>query len=408
MGAATKIRRVKVTIDENKCRECGFCLEVSICHSPDECVGCLSCYWACPYEARVLRETVEDVETVKITIDDKVFEVPSGITVKRALELCGYTFGIAPSEGDLYSPCGTGGCWACAVEINGELERSCITPVREGMSINTDVSLREPLRIVHGPQPHTVGGKATPWSEKRKGRYIEVAIWVAGCNLRCPQCQNYHVTYDNSSAPLTPREAARLLTYYRREYGVNGLAISGGEPTLNRRWLIEYFRALKELNPDPEARLHLDSNGTLLTPDYIDELVDAGCNNIGVEPKGARVETFMKITGISDRELASRYLKTAWEAIKYIADNYADEVYLGVGIPYNSAFMTLEEVAEIGDKIASINPEIQVCVLDYFPTFRRRDIKRPSPLEMLRVKRILNGCGLKYVIVQTSVGHVGP
>ena len=57
------------------------------------------------------------------------------------------------------------------------------------------MSGREPLRIVHGPEPHTVGGKATPWSEKRKGRYIEVAIWVAGCNLRCPQCQNFHVTY---------------------------------------------------------------------------------------------------------------------------------------------------------------------------------------------------------------------
>ncbi|RLE71619.1 MAG: radical SAM protein, partial [Thermoprotei archaeon] len=159
---------------------------------------------------------------------------------------------------------------------------------------------------------------------------------------------------------------------------------------------------------DPEARLHLDSNGTILTPDYIDELVEAGCNNIGVEPKGARVETFMEITGVRDRELAEKYLRTAWNAARYIADNYADKVYLGIGIPYNPAFMSLEEIYEIGYKIASINPEIQVCVLDYFPTFRRRDIKRPRPIQMIKVKRILNEAGLKHVIVQTSLGHIGP
>lgn len=27
--------------------------------------------------------------------------------------------------------------------------------------------------------------------------YGEVVIWVAGCNLRYPQCQNYRITYDN-------------------------------------------------------------------------------------------------------------------------------------------------------------------------------------------------------------------
>jgi len=143
-------------------------------------------------------------------------------------------------------------------------------------------------------------------------KYVEVAIWAAGCNLRCKSCQNYTVTYNNSSTPYTPYEAAKLVTYYRRLYGVNGMAISGGEPTLNRRWLIEYFKELRKLNPDREARLHLDSNGTILTSDYIDELIEAGVNNIGVEPKGLRLETFMDITGVTDRRLAELYLETSW------------------------------------------------------------------------------------------------
>ena len=208
---------------------------------------------------------------------------------------------------------------------------------------------------------------------------------------------------------MSPEDAASLVTVARRHYGVDRMAISGGEPTLNRSWLIQFFKELRRLNPDPHARLHLDSNGTILTPDYIDELVlEAHVTDIGIEPKGLTTETFMRITAVKDKTLAERYLETSWRAIKYVADNYIDRVFLGVGLPYNKALISLDEVAHFGEKLASIDPNIQLCVLDYFPTFRRRDIKRPRPAEMLKVKRILEDSGLKTVIVQTSIGHIGP
>jgi pyruvate formate lyase activating enzyme len=146
-----------------------------------------------------------------------------------------------------------------------------------------------------------------------------------------------------------------------------------------------------------------------LTRDYIDELIlDSGITDIGIEPKGIRAETFMKITGIKDRGLAKRYQRTQWQAIRYVVDNYLDKVFLGVGLPYNSYFMDTDEVFEFGARLAGVDPKVQVCVLDYFPTFRRREIKRPSAEEMMRVKRTLNDAGLKTVIVQTSRGHFGP
>jgi pyruvate formate lyase activating enzyme len=144
------------------------------------------------------------------------------------------------------------------------------------------------------------------------------------------------------------------------------------------------------------------------SPDYVDELVEAGCNNIGIEPKCVRVETYMRITGIRDRELAENYLSTAWRAVEYVYGNYRDRVYLGVGLVYNRALVSMEEIAEAGDRIASIDPNIQVTVLDYFPTFRRRWLRRPSLSEMLEVKRVLEERGLRTVIVQTELGHVGP
>ena len=400
-------RHYIVKLDYEKCAHCGFCTTVNTCHSLNMCIGCLSCYWACPYEARILVESILDVDnSVTIYVDDKPFKVPRNITVAKALEYIGFKFN-PPGFKRPSLACKTGGCWACTLLINGELERACITPVKENMRIKLNIEGYKPLRIVHGPEPHVVGGKGTPWWEVNYIDYVEAAIWVAGCNLRCPQCQNYHVTYDNVSTPMTPDEAAKLVVYCHRKHHTRGIAISGGEPTINREWLIEFFKNVTK-RVDVKVRRHLDSNGTTLTPDYIDELVESGCNNIGIEPKCARVETYMKITGISDRELAEKYLETAWEAAEYIYTNYRDKVYLGIGLVFNRELVSLEEIAKAGDKIASIDPKIQVTVLDYFPTFRRRWLKRPLVSEMLEVKRILEERGLKTVIVQTERGHIGP
>lgn len=400
------MRFFRVRVDHDKCEHCGFCSTVSTCKSGRYCIGCLACYWACPHEARVIEVLEEERRHIRVSINGVEYSVPEGITVAKALEIIGFSFSPPGSKG-VSIACGTGGCWACAVVINGSLERSCITPIRDGMRISTDIEGREPLRIVHGPSPHTVGGKATPWWEVDYVSYVEAAIWVAGCNLRCPQCQNYTVTYDNTTKPLTPREAAKAVVECHRIYGTKGVAISGGEPTLNRRWLIDFFREVSKL-VDHKVRRHLDSNGTLLTPDYIDELVEAGCNNIGVEPKCLHIDTYMNITGLKDRNLAAKYLETSWKAIEYIYERYSDKVYLGVGLVYNKQLITLEEIAKAGSRIASIDRRIQVTVLDYFPTFRRRNLKRPSVNEMLKVKRVLEEQGLETVIVQTEIGHIGP
>ncbi len=394
----------RVEIDYDKCRGCNFCLDK--CYSPDFCTGCLACYYACPNQARYIVRRLEKRKLVTIYVEDAAYKVPEGITVLEALRRVGLSLN-PPGKHNPSVACRTGGCWACAVLIDGKVERACITPVRDGMKISLDVRGVEPRRIVHGPSPHTVGGKATPWYEVDYVRYVEVAIWVAGCNLRCPQCQNYAITYENRERPLTPEEAARLVLAMWDAYRTPGVAISGGEPTLNRSWLVKYFQILSSKLPE-KVRRHLDSNGTLLTPDYIDELIEAGCNNIGVEPKCVQPETYMKITGISDRDLALKYLNTAWRAIEYICERYLDKVYLGVGLVYNPKLISLDEVAEAGRKIASINPDIQVVVLDYFPAFRRRDLTRPSVREMLKVKKILEDQGLRCVIVQTKIGHVGP
>jgi len=346
---------------------------------------------------------------VSIKLDGKMVKVPEGITVKRALEISGCKITKYPEKGSLFAPCEVGGCWSCAVEINNELKPTCITPVTKELKVNTElVQDYPPKRIVHGFSGHTVGGVGTPYWLKGRHGYIESACFASGCNLRCPQCQNWETTYSAQGKPLTPREAAELMTVARKKFGVDRMAISGGESTLNRRWLVEYVAELKRLNSDPNARIHVDTNTTILSRDYIDKLVEAGMTDIGPDLKGYYPETFMQITAIEDKLMAERYLNTAWDAVQYLIERYKDSVFTGVGIPYNKELIPPQEIELIGERLYEIDPEIQVCVLDYRPEFKRLDLIKPHFNEMVKIHKILTSKGLKTVLCQTEYGHIGP
>ena len=406
--------------NSKECKDCGFCMEYFSCPGVGKpsidrfetaCIDCGICLVACPYQAVERIPDTVPRKDVRIRVDGEDFVVPERVTVKRALELLGLEFGEFPGGTEIFAPCGTGGCFACAMVIDGEVRPACVTAVHDGMVISLDLpGGYVPLRRVSGFQPHSVGGVGTPWWVKKSGRtWIEVACFAHGCNLRCPQCQNYTVTYGNVAPDLTPLEAAATLTAQRRKYGVDRIAISGGEPTLNRAWLIRFFEELRRLNSDDRARLHLDTNATILTREFVDRLVEAGMTDVGPDLKGLRTDTFMRIGGIVDGKLARKYLENAWSVTEYVIDRYFPEpLFVGVGIPYNRYLITLEEVREMGEKIASVNPEVQVCLLDYFPTFRRLGMEKPSVAEMGRAREMLVETGLKTVLAQTTIGYLGP
>ncbi|MEM1739176.1 MAG: radical SAM protein [Candidatus Methanomethylicaceae archaeon] len=390
-----------IITEKYECINCNSCKEIISCPGEwKECFGCMACYLTCPYEVVKIKER-ELKNEVKIIVNGESFHVPEKITIKKALEIIGYKFGKFIGEGEIFAPCETGGCYSCAIEVDGKIKPSCITGIYEGMKINTNVDKK--LRLIHGWMGHPVGGVGTPWWLKERRKYIETAAFACGCNLRCPQCQNWTTTYNSKIKPLSPEEAAIIMTKTRKLYGVNRIAISGGECTLNKEWLIEYIKNLRKLNPD--GRIHVDTNATILTKDYIDELIEVGMTDIGIDLKGFYLDTFMKITGLKDKELAKKYHETSWNSFKY-AINY--EIFVGIGIPYNKDLISMEEMAKIGEEIYKINNEVQVCVLDYRPEFRRMNISRPSFDEMMEIWKLFKSIGLKTVICQTIYGHIGP
>jgi pyruvate formate lyase activating enzyme len=409
---------MRVKILPRKCSNCGQCSLV-ICPGGDvqrtlqkgNCMGCGACLLACPEEALQLVEEPINISKQDSARKRKVYvnkiDVKVSGLIKDALNAAGIETCKFPPEKEnkgVFMPCDTGGCWACAVLVDGNYALSCLTPLYENMQIQV-LENPPPLRVVSGFGAHTVGGVGTPHQLKKLREPVEVVCFTHGCNLHCPQCQNYQMAFTAAGHLMESDETAQILMGLKGQYQVNRVALSGGESTLNREWLLEVIQAIRDR--DKDVHIHIDTNGTILTTDYIDSLVRAGMTEVGVDLKALRTSTFMGITDLSDEKLAKKYLKTAWKSVKYITDHYSG-VFLGLGIPYKLALISREEVEEMGYRISSINENVQVCLLDYRGEFRRKSLALPSFQEMMEIKDILNRTGLKTVIAQTPEGHIGP
>jgi pyruvate formate lyase activating enzyme len=77
-------------------------------------------------------------------------------------------------------------------------------------------------------------------------------------------------------------------------------------------------------------------------------------------------------------KLGRNWVTTA-QAVEGIAATHSDPGFLGVGTPYNRELVDLDEVEAFGRRLARIDPEVQLCVLYHFPTYRQKTQRRPRP-----------------------------
>lgn len=96
------------------------------------------------------------------------------------------------------------------------------------------------------------------------GRIASLVFW-GGCNLTCPFCHNPALVLDPEACPdLDP--AALLADLAERKSFIDGVVVSGGEPTVNSG-LLPFLEAVKAL----DLAVKLDTNG--LAPELIAELI---------------------------------------------------------------------------------------------------------------------------------------
>ena len=93
-------------------------------------------------------------------------------------------------------------------------------------------------------------------------------IFLPGCNFRCPMCHSPHLVGLGEDLETVPLES--VLEHVTANRGwIDGLAITGGEPTL-QPGIIE----LLELLRGREVPVKLDTNGS--RPDVLEEILQRG------------------------------------------------------------------------------------------------------------------------------------
>ena len=97
---------------------------------------------------------------------------------------------------------------------------------------------------------------------------ICATVFTGGCNFKCPFCHNSPLVLSANSLPVI--NESEVLDYLNKRKGVlDGVCVSGGEPTLQKD-LPAFIEKIKNLN----FSVKLDTNGT--APDLIKTLNENG------------------------------------------------------------------------------------------------------------------------------------
>ena len=96
---------------------------------------------------------------------------------------------------------------------------------------------------------------------------VACTVFLNGCNFACPFCHNSHLLSPQSNAVLTAEE---LLSFLKRRKGIlDGVCISGGEPTIHPE-LLELLGSIKAQG----YLIKLDTNGS--HPEILRSALDEG------------------------------------------------------------------------------------------------------------------------------------
>lgn len=120
--------------------------------------------------------------------------------------------------------------------------------------------------------------------------HLACTVFTAGCNFRCPFCQNASLVLP-SKVISQYREEEILNFLSSRKHILEGLCISGGEPTMQPD-LTDFIRKVKSMG----YSVKLDTNGThpkLLRELIEDQLIDM----VAMDIKNSK-ESYPKTSGI--------------------------------------------------------------------------------------------------------------
>lgn len=180
--------------------------------------------------------------------------------------------------------------------------------------------------------------------------HVAATVFTGGCNFRCPFCHNGLLVLNSKGQPVIPE--AEVLSFLEKRRGIlEGVCVTGGEPTLQRE-LGAFLGRLKSMG----YLVKLDTNGS--RPQVLRELLEGQLLDYIAMDVKASWNNYAAAAGVKDLELES--LRESVELLKRsgIPCEFRTTVVKGIH--------TLEEFEEIGRMLEG-------CQAYYLQGFRESD-----------------------------------
>ncbi len=120
---------------------------------------------------------------------------------------------------------------------------------------------------------------------------VAAIVFTQGCNFRCPFCHNVELVKGQPSIGAVPDESEILKLLESRAGKLDGVVITGGEPTIQKD-LATFCSRVKSMG----YAVKLDTNGS--NPDRIEELIRAGAVDFLAMDIKAPLYLYTKLVGV--------------------------------------------------------------------------------------------------------------
>lgn len=134
------------------------------------------------------------------------------------------------------------------------------------------------------------------------GPGIRFVVFLKGCKLRCLFCHNPETWNVDNALEITSEELLRKILKYRHYYVDGGVTFSGGEPLLQKDFLIDILKKCKKVH----LNTAIDTSGVGIG-DY-DEILKY-TDLVILDIKAIDEESYQKITGSTMAEF-NKFLNT--------------------------------------------------------------------------------------------------
>lgn len=170
-------------------------------------------------------------------------------------------------------------------------------------------------------------------------------VFTQGCNFRCRYCHNPELVYPHLFAePVAEEEIYSFLK--RRQGTLEGVVVSGGEPTLHED-LPQFLADLKAMG----YATKLDTNGT--RPEMLRRLLDAKLLDYIAMDIKAPLEKYALITGV---DFNPEVLKQSMDLIRQSGLEYEFRT------TYDKEVLTDADISTITQRLNGKNYRVQECL----------------------------------------------